>query len=137
MSQRARVLTVVAVDVAAVVMVAWLAWATNQYGVPLAAGEVALPTFTMQGDYCGGVGLDAVLHGDAHDARVAWVTNTIPGLAYGDRMEVIWPRGYRARFTPNLVVLDEDDRPVIAEGDPVEGTCGFVDGAALLTPPFE
>jgi len=94
MSRRRALTTVVAVDAAAVVLVAWLAWTTNQYGVPLRQGEVALPTFSERIDACAGVGLDAVLHGDPQDPRVA------------------------------------------CEGSAVSGTCGFVDEAALLAPPF-
>ena len=132
MSRRRALMAVVAVGVAAVLLVAWLATVTNRYGVPLGPGEVALPTVSEQIDLCAGVGLETVLHGDQRGPRLAWLIDTLGG----GRLDVIWPRSYRARFTPSLVVLDENDQPVLAEGDAVMGECGEVDGYAYIVPAY-
>ena len=54
-------------------------------------------------------------------------------------MEVTWPAGYRARFNPNLEVLDESGNVVIREGDAVSGACGNNPdtGMLYLEPPFK
>ena len=57
-----------------------------------------------------GVGIDAVLHGDAADPHVAFLV-----MIVGTRIDVIWPPGYQARFTPNLEVLDAS-RVVVLRG---------------------
>jgi hypothetical protein len=69
---------------------------------------------------CGSVGLAGAwsLHGAASDARLTWVT-----LPDGQRNEVVWPPGYRARFTPNLEVLNELDVVVAREGSLPTGGC--------------
>lgn len=75
---------------------------------------------------CAGVGLDAVLHGDATDPAVTWLGDRI-----GDgRIEVTWPVGFRARFAPDLVVVDPAGRIVHREGDAIDGGC--VDGDRIL-----
>ena len=105
----------------------------------LAPGEVALPTEVPQVlpsgvlEACAGVGLDAVLHGDPYDPRVAWLINNL-----GTRIDVIWPVGYRARFAPTLEVLDAAGLVVLREGDPVTGGCVTGDPLLLqLEPPFK
>jgi hypothetical protein len=81
---------------------------------------------------CAGVGLDAIVHGDPADPKVAWLINRLPAPGDG-RIEVAWPPGYRARFAPNLEVLDGTGRIRLREGDPIDGTCGTgVDGAVIL-----
>jgi hypothetical protein len=55
----------------------------------------------------------------------------------GGRIDVIWPPGYRARFTPNLEVLDGSGVIVIRAGDSVTGGCVTADPSILLLePPF-
>ncbi len=115
--------------------------------VPLASGEVALPTeppiISPSGVpiVCGGVGLDAILEGDANDPRVAWLVSSLNGPALGGpavRIDVVWPAGYRARFGPGLVVLDASDTIRLRAGDRVGGACRVLpDGRMYLQPPFE
>ena len=103
----------------------------------LSGGLFALPTTNwLAGRMCAGVGLDAVLHGSPTDPRVAWLENNTRGTS---RMEVSWPAGYRARFNPNLEILDENGKVVLRDGDAVGGACGFdLDtGMAYLEPPFK
>jgi hypothetical protein len=81
---------------------------------------------------CAGVGLDAVLHGDPADPKVAWLINRLGDLP-GKRLEVAWPPGFRARFAPELEVLDGTGRVRLREGDHIDGTCGTgADGAVIL-----
>ncbi len=103
----------------------------------LSGGLFALPTTNwLAGGACAGVGLDAVLHGSPTDPRVAWLENNMGGTP---RMEVSWPAGYRARFNPNLEVLDENGNVVLSEGDAVTGACGANPdtGMLYLEPPFK
>lgn len=108
--------------------------------MPLASGEIALPTEPPVSvapgvaTPCAGVGVSAVLHGSAADPRVTWLVNDL-----GTRMDVVWPPGYRARFTPNLEVLDASEVVVHKAGDPVSGACVVnADPATLLLePPFK
>lgn len=106
---------------------------------PVASGEIALPTEPPIGlppgtpVACAGIGISAVLHGDAADPHVAWLVNNL-----GTRINVTWPVGYRARFTPNLEVLDTDGLVVLREGAPVSGGCVTADVDVLhLEPPFK
>ncbi|MBI3748947.1 MAG: hypothetical protein HY262_08910 [Chloroflexi bacterium] len=105
---------------------------------PLAPGELALPTDRPVAlppgavEACGGVGINAVLHGNAADPRVTWLVNSL-----GGRVDVTWPPGYRARFTPSLEVLNADDVVVLREGAPVSGACVTSQSDVLhLEPPF-
>ncbi len=104
----------------------------------LGAGELALPTEQPVSlpagavEACGGVGIDAVLHGDPADPRVAWLVS-----AQGTRIDVEWPRGYRARFDPALEIVDGSGTPVLGEGAHVTGGCVTGDEhVLLLMPPF-
>ncbi|HEX7613574.1 MAG TPA: hypothetical protein VF371_12445 [Candidatus Limnocylindrales bacterium] len=103
----------------------------------LSGGLFALPTTNwLAGGACGGVGLEAVLHGSPTDPQVAWLE---PNAGSPTRMDVSWPAGYRARFNPNLEVLDETGNVVIREGDAVAGACGYNPdtGMLYLEPPFK
>ena len=107
-------------------------------GPSLATGEIALPTAAPlvlpsgAVEACGGVGISAVLRGDPHDPRVAWLVNN------GTRVNITWPPGYRARFVPALEVLDAAGNVVLHDGDPVTGACVTADPDLLhLEPPFK
>jgi hypothetical protein len=77
-----------------------------------------LPTVAEWNGVCGGVGLDATLTGDPSDPRLAWLVGSD-----GRRIDVIWPPGYSARFTPRLEVLDEQGSVVMRDGSSVIGGC--------------
>jgi hypothetical protein len=84
-----------------------------------------LPTDpTWQGNCMMGVGRDAMLHGSVSDGRVTWAIN---GDGTG-RIELLWPRGYAARFNPQLEVLDGTGRVVAHEGDLIIGSCSAAPG---------
>ncbi len=86
-------------------------------------GLIALPTtnwLETPDTICAGVGLDAVLHGSPNDPYVAWLRSNGPGAG---RIEVVWPAGYRARFSPNLEVLNDRGIVVLREGDAISGAC--------------
>jgi hypothetical protein len=98
----------------------------------------ALPTIPQPaGTACRGIGLDAVLHGDPADPRLAWLTT-----ADRRRIDVVWPAGYRATFRAVgdqrvLEVLDASGTYVIGESDVVHGGCTTPDArVVLLEPPF-
>jgi hypothetical protein len=100
---------------------------------PLAAGEVALPTFDWPAipsgveTACAGIGLvDAHLMGDPRDPHIAWLVNV------GKRIDTVWPAGFRARFDPELEVLDALDRVTMRGGDRVDGACVTGDPNTLL-----
>lgn len=66
---------------------------------------------------CAGVGTEAVLTGDPHDPRVAWL------ISGGTRVDVVFPEGFTARFTPALEVLDASGAVVAHAGDRIDGYC--------------
>lgn len=105
---------------------------------PLGADEFALPTQPPpQYTACGGVGFDATLAGSPTDPRLVWlVPGSSPYGSSGARIDVVWPSGYRVRFTPSLEVLDDTDTVRLRGGDPVEGGCVAPEGLYLLEPPF-
>lgn len=73
---------------------------------------------------CAGVGYvagTAILHGSASDARLVWMSRV------GKRVELGWPVGYSARFTPQLELLDDQGVVVGREGSALTGGCGTVD----------
>jgi hypothetical protein len=112
-------------------------------GLPVRPGEHALPTTTTPWWFrlmCGGVGLDAVVRGSPNDPHVAWLESriSIPGIPPGTREDVIWPEGYRARFSPNLEILDGWGIVVLRDGERVSGSCGGVadNGDLYMVPPF-
>ncbi len=88
---------------------------------------VALPVANFP-NACRGIGVDAILHGDPGDARSAWLS------VGGVRNELVWPPGYKAVFTPSLVVFDESGAAVFREGDHINGAClsGAIDGTRVL-----
>ena len=102
----------------------------------LSPDELPLPTppfVSNPPDICAGVAIGALLRGDAHDPALTWVEDTTTHT----RRDVVWPVGYRARFTPRLEVLDASGAVVLREGDLISGTCGITtDGRFYLAPPF-
>ncbi len=93
--------------------------------------RVVLPSGVIEGH--GGIGMASVLHASPSDPRIAW----LEGFPEGSRTDVIWPEGFRARFVPNLEVLDPDGRVVLREGDFVDGGWMTGDPSGLfLAPPF-
>lgn len=100
---------------------------------PAGSIEIALPTLASWTGSCRGVGLsDAVLHGASDDARGAWLVTRD-----GVRLDVVWPPGYRARFAPDLEVLDGGGTLRFREGDEPTGACTTgpdADGPLLLAP---
>jgi hypothetical protein len=103
-----------------VVLVAMvLAGCANAQPPTLAPGAFALPTVTDLPDVCAGIGLGATLAGSPADPRVAWITDS----ETGSRLDVLFPPGFTARFTPSLEVLNASGTEVAKAGDQVSGGC--------------
>ena len=62
-------------------------------------------------------GAALILTGSANDPRLVWL------LRLGQQLELGWPVGYSARFTPKLELMDENDKVVGREGDVALGGC--------------
>ena len=77
---------------------------------------------------CAGVGTEAVLAGDANDPRVAWLVSS------GKRVDVVFPFGFRARFAPNLEVLNDSGVVVARAGDRIDGGCVTAGPLLILWP---
>ena len=93
------------------------------YAPPMPSGVVATCEHTRLG---------GTLRGDPADPSVAWLVST----SSGKRIDVLWPDGYHARFTPDLEVLDEAGNVVLHAGDLVsEGCITAIPGTYLLQPP--
>lgn len=113
-------------------------------GLPMRPGERAVPAGGWSPEWlgfgCAGVGLDAVVRGDAQDPKVVWLESQLSGpeVPAGQRVDVVWPFGYRARFTPNLELLDSWGNVVLRAGDRVSESCGGVgeDNLLHMKPPF-
>jgi hypothetical protein len=94
--------------------------------LPNAPGTMGLPTIdTRAFSGCRGVATEAVLAGDPGDSRVAWL------LEAGKRVDVVFPYGFSARFTPGLEVLNASGAVVARGGDRIEGGC-VTDGPLLI-----
>jgi hypothetical protein len=92
-------------------------------------GTLALPTVdTRAFQACAGVGTEAVLAGDANDPRVAWL------VSGGKRLDVVFPHGSRARFTPGLEVLNASGAVVARAGDRIDGGCVTAGPLLILWP---
>jgi len=101
----------------------------------LAPGEIALPAFQTEVNglpaACGGVGWArgyAVVHGSPHDPALTWIVFA----GDGHRESLLWPEGYRARFTPSLEVLDPLGRVVMREGQSSTGGCPMPPGGIWI-----
>jgi hypothetical protein len=98
-----------------------------------ATSTPTLPTLATLADNtpCAGVGTEATLVGSPTDPRLAWMVDF-----RGGRHEIVWPRGFTARFDPDLAVLDASGKVVYRAGDRIDGGC--VTGAEntlLILPP--
>ena len=94
------------------------------------AQTYTLPTVASDDGWCAGVGYNGVLRGDPDDPRVAWgetETRTNQGIL---RKELVWPRGYAARFTPQIEILDASRHVRYVAGDRIEGGCVTGPGAS-------
>ena len=95
------------------------------------AGTVALPTLTAAeaaaaANCLRGTGY-WVLRGSATGRWLTWAE----GIE-GPEMQLVWPTGYRARFTPLLEVLAPDGTVVAREGAPITTACEL--GSRLVYP---
>ena len=82
------------------------------------ADTVDLPGPTSPVTECGGVGGGVViLRGDPSDPHLTWET----ALDGSGRQEVVWPPGYRVRFTPKAEVFDATGGLIARDGDQVPG----------------
>jgi hypothetical protein len=91
----------------------------------------SLPTLSEDTQICAGVGTEAILVGSPTDARLAWIVDF-----RGGRHEIVWPRGFTARFDPDLEVLDASGKVVYRAGDKIDGGCvtGSEDTLLILPP---
>jgi len=106
---------------------------------PLSGDELPLLTEApgLVGEGCGGVGFNATLAGSVSDPRLVWlVAHGLGSSSASGRVDVVWPPGYRVRFSPTLEVLDGSDTVQLRGGDPVGGACALAAGLYLLEPPF-
>ncbi|HSM18544.1 MAG TPA: hypothetical protein VK845_16270 [Gemmatimonadales bacterium] len=95
------------------------------------ATDLQLPTIDLPAQTpCAGIGLDAILHGDPSDPRLAWLVT-----GGGVRRDIVWPSGYVARFEPDLEVIDATGRVVYRAGDHIDGGCLVSDPDLLLILP--
>lgn len=102
----------------------------------LRPGEIALTAVQLELNgapvLCAGGGFveRVTLHGAADAPGVTW-------LEFDDgtdrRETAVWPQGYRARFVPDLEVLDERGDVVAREGDVVEGGCPMPPGGMMVS----
>jgi hypothetical protein len=101
----------------------------------LLAGLFALPTtnwLESPDGICAGVGLSVVLHGSPNDPRIARLESNVRGDLR--RTEILWPAGYRARFSPSLEILNESGIVVLREGDAITAGCTTVFPWSIYSP---
>jgi hypothetical protein len=91
----------------------------------------SLETLSEDNPPCAGVGTEATLAGSRTDPRLAWMVDP-----QGGRHEIVWPRGFTARFDPDLAVLDASGKVVYRAGDKIDGACvRGEDRPLLILPP--
>jgi hypothetical protein len=90
----------------------------------------------QEGFFCAGVGMPSIVHGDPSDPEIVWLS-PIPQRG-GERIETIWPAGYRAVFNPALTIVDAKGAVRLDEGDFIDGACviDHVD-RLLIVPPAD
>jgi hypothetical protein len=102
--------------------ISWLVTILLFLSLCACASTVPLPTMEMGGwGRC--VGLDGVLRGSADDPRVAWAEIERGQSGRTRRIELVWPTGYTARFTPRVEILDPSRHVRYVEGDLIAGGC--------------
>ena len=77
----------------------------------------ALPTISLVGRGCRGIGLEGTLSGNRFDPRIAWLATS------AGRRDVVFPDGFTARFAPSLEVLDASGLVVARQGTAITGGC--------------
>ena len=108
----------------------------NATGLPPSTTEFALPAYAPDVPSgvaleCQPVALNGILQGAATDPDVAWLQ------VGADRVPLVWPEGYRARFVPRLEVIDASNRVVLYAGDKVTTGCATgLHNTVWLMPPF-
>ena len=91
----------------------------------------SLPTLSEDIPPCAGVGTEATLAGSPTDPRLAWMVDS-----HGRRHEIVWQRGFTARFDPDLAVLDASGKVVYRAGDTIDGGCvSGIEDTLLILPP--
>lgn len=88
-------------------------WTAGLVGGPVLCAGVGYPSAT------------AILHGSATDPRLVWMSRL------AKRVELGWPVGYSARFTPQLELLDEHGVVVGREGSILVGGCETADAGVF------
>lgn len=118
-------------------------WDPAKIGIVMPDGTISLRTTNwLPGGTCAGVGLDAVLRGSRDDPRVVWLEYNFAAWYSPDpaapEPTILWPAGYRARFTPEIEILDATGTVVLRDGDHVDGACGNDPdtNTEYLEPPF-
>jgi hypothetical protein len=92
-------------------------------GLLSAGATFDLPGPASAGMGCRGVGLrDTTVTGSIDDPHLAWLVQS------GQRLDVVWAAGLRARFDPRLEIIDEIGTVRLRDGDPVTGACTARDG---------
>lgn len=76
---------------------------------------------------CRDIGLLAMVTGDPSDPRVAWLVD-LPDGEPGMRLDVAWPPGSTARFTPEIEILNRGGDVVMREGHIIGGACVGAEG---------
>jgi hypothetical protein len=85
-------------------------------------GLIALPQLRFPGVVCYPTYLeDAFLAGDVDDPSVAWVVS-----AEGQRVNVLWPEGYAARFVPDVELIGPIGQLVARSGELLTLGGGFL-----------
>jgi hypothetical protein len=104
--------------------------ATPMPATPLPSGYVTISTLSGQtpegpnpacaDEYY----YDAILHGDPTAEVPVWIEPLPEFYADRGRVEVIWPFGFSARFTPDLELLDSEATIVGREGGRLHDLAG-------------
>jgi len=77
------------------------------------------------GPGCRGIGLGGVVRGDPQEPDVVWLEEPATGRRLD--LELRWPPGTVARFTPEVEIVLDDGRVLYADGDEIAGGCATAD----------